>query len=139
MALLEMMLKTLSEELRLGVYPQKDKEQTYSLTFTEALEVKIKESEEDVTLFARIGPCPQEKREELFTHLMKANFLGQGTGGACIGFDEAENSLTLSWILPYDMDYKTLRNAIEDFVNYVDYWKTELAAHKRKIEEDRLG
>ena len=57
---------------------------------------------------------------------MKANFLGQGTGGAVIGMDPEENLLTLSLLLPYDMNYKMFREALEDFANFLDYWKTEL-------------
>jgi len=138
MALLEILLTQLSDELQLGGKPRKDKEQTYSLGFADALDVKIQERDADVTLFARLAICPEEKREKLFSYLMKANFLGQGTGGSSIGYDESENSLTLSSILPYDLDYKTLRNAIEDFVNYVEYWKTEISEHKRKAEEEKF-
>ena len=65
---------------------------------------------------------------------MKANFLGQGTGDATIGLDENENFLTLSLVLPYDMNYKMFKDALEDFVNYLDYWKEELIRHKKAAE-----
>ena len=94
--MLETLLKTLIEELHLEILPKKDEQQFYSFFLNPELEIKIKELDPGIVIFAKIGPCPQIKKEDLFSYLMKANFLGQGTGGATIGFDEKENFLTLS-------------------------------------------
>ena len=68
-------------------------------------------------------------------YLMKANLLGQGTGGATLAMDENENFLTLSLVLPYDMNYKTFKDALEDFANYLDFWKAELIRHQKTAEQ----
>lgn len=133
--MLETLLKTLNEELKLEAVLKMDKEQYYPVLLNPELEVKIKELDPGTLFFAKIGPCPKLKREELFTYLMKANFLGQGTGGASIGFNESENCLTLSLVLPYDLNYKLFRDALEDFVNYIDYWKAEIIRHQKTAEE----
>ena len=125
--MLDMLLKSLIEDLKWSEIPKKG--DFYPLPVNPETEVKVKELDPGVLFFATLGPCPTIKREDLFIYLMKANFLGQGTGGASIGLDESENSLTLSLVLPYDMNYKTFRDAVEDFVNYVDYWKAELEKH----------
>jgi len=65
---------------------------------------------------------------------MKANFLGQGTGGAVIGLDAEEKFLTLSLALPYDMNYRSFKGAVEDFANYVDYWREDLIRHQKAAE-----
>lgn len=136
--MLEMLIKTLSEELDLKGPFQMDKQQYYSIVLTPECTVKVKELDPGTLFYAPIGPCPKLKREDLFIHLMKANFLGQGTGGGSIGFDENENCLTLSLILPYDLNYKLFRDALEDFVNYIDYWKAELIRHQKTAEETIL-
>jgi|SRR5579862_4506962 len=133
--MLETFLKTLHEELKLEAPPKMDRQQYYCFSLNPELEIKVKELDPGTLFFARIGPCPQLKKEELFSHLMKANFLGQGTGGSSIGFDESENCLTLSSFLPYDLNYKLFRDALEDFVNYIDYWKAELIRHQKTAEE----
>lgn len=133
--MLEMHLKQLTDELNLNSKPQLDKDRFFVLTFNSELTLKLKEHDPGLALFAQIGPCPQMKREELFSYLMRANFLGQGTGGATLALDGTESFLTLSSILPYDMNYKMFRDAVEDFANYVDYWKTELIQHKEKSSD----
>lgn len=133
----ETILKRLCEELKLQT-PAMDKQQYYALQLNPELEVKIKELDSGTLFFSKIGPCPELKKEDLFIYLMKANFLGQGTGGASIGFDESENCLTLSSVLPYDMNYQLFRDALEDFVNYTDYWKAELIRHQMAAQETLL-
>ena len=124
--MLEMHLKQLSEEFDLPMRPHLDKDKFFVLSFNPDLTIKLKEEDPGLILFAQIGATPQVKKEEFFSYVMRANFLGQGTGGATIGLDETESFLTLSSVLPYDMNYKMFRDTVEDFANYVDYWKTEL-------------
>ena len=64
--------------------------------------------------------------ENFFMHLMKANFLGQGTGGSIISLDPEEKLLTLSLRMNYEVNYKIFRDKLEDFLNYIEYWKKEI-------------
>ena len=134
--MLEQHLKTLSEELELGAVPEKEAGNIYQLQLNSQIKITLQEMDPGISFWSRIGPCPLVKKEDLFILLMKANFLGQGTGGACIGLDENENFLTLSSILPYDMNYKLFKDALEDFANYLDYWREELIRHKQAAEEN---
>ncbi len=65
-------------------------------------------------------------KETLFIYLMKANFIGQGTGGGVIALDPDEKFLTLSLIIPYEVNYRIFRDRLEDFINYLEFWKSEL-------------
>lgn len=130
--MLETLLKTLSKELELEEVPQKQQGNAYPLRLNPELLVTVYEREVGFAFWGRIGPCPMMRREELFIALMKANFLGQGTGGASIGLDENENFLTLSSTFAYDMNYKMFKDALEDFVNYLDYWREELIRHTKR-------
>ncbi len=124
--MLEENLKRLAEDLELPPFPPKDKNSCYTLTLAEDLEVSIKKIHEGIAIFSNVAPLLLQKKEEAFIYLMKANLLGQGTGNQTIGIDPEEKCLTLSCIIPYDMDYKEFKEKLEDFVNYLDYWRLEL-------------
>lgn len=136
--MLEQLLNTLSEQLEMEAPPKKAEDGLYHLELNPQMEIAFKQLDPGIALWAKIGPCPLVKREELFILLMKANFLGQGTGGAVIALDENENFLTLSLVLPYDMNYKMFKESLEDFTNYLDYWREELLRHKKAAEENIL-
>jgi len=40
--------------------------------------------------------------------------------------------LTLSHGFPYEMNYQGFKESIEDFVNYVVYWREEVAKFERE-------
>ncbi len=103
------------------------------LVFRNDLWVDMREEATGVLLQSPIGPCPKERREELFLILMKANYLGQGTAGARIGMDGSEKTLTLSVFFPYELNYEMLRMHLEDFLNYLTYWRVEVGEFGQKL------
>ena len=132
--MLEQYLQNLCSDLELPSPAPKDENKQYFLMLPPQIKVSLKELDPGYYLHATIGPCPTLKKEDLFIFLMKANFLGQGTGGSTIGLSDDENFLTLSLAIPYDMNYKSFRDTIEDFTNYIDYWKDELMRHQKAAE-----
>jgi hypothetical protein len=136
--MLEQLIQKIVDDLEMGEMPQKLEGNVYPLQINPEMKIHLCELDPGVSFWAKIGPCPTAKKEELFILLMKANFLGQGTGGSTIALDENENFLTLSSVLPYDMSYKTLKDALEDFTNYLAYWREELLFHKKAAEENIL-
>jgi hypothetical protein len=124
---LERLIEMLSAELKLPALPQKDKNGCYQLKINPSITVSAKELDPGVFIHAQILPVPKEgNKEALFIHLMKANLLGQGTGGAAIGIDSSEKFFTLSQSLSFEVNYKTFHETLEDFLNYIDYWKEEV-------------
>ncbi|MBP9842135.1 MAG: type III secretion system chaperone [Simkaniaceae bacterium] len=89
-------------------------------------EIAIQELGRGVRFFSHFRALPEKKHEALFAFLMKANFLGQGTGGAAIGIDKQEKYLTLSLDLPYEVNYEIVREKLEDYINFMDYWADEI-------------
>lgn len=136
--MIEQHLKTLCEDLEIESVPQKEKGDIYTFPLNPQVTIAIHELDPGLAFSGKIGACPTKKKEELFIQLMKANFLGQGTGGAAIALDESENFLTLSSVLPYDMNYKMFKDALEDFANHLDYWKEEVVKHQKLAEESIL-
>lgn len=132
MEMLELLLRQLSEEFSLGVPPERSKENTYPLTLSPRMQIDIQPLDPGLAFSAPLEPLQDSKREELFIYLMRANFLGQGTGEGVISLDPDEKLLTLSLVVPYDVDYKTFKSDLENFANYVDFWRQELAYFKSK-------
>lgn len=130
-------LQQLAEDLKLDSIPPKE-DQGYMLPLNSKTTLLIRELSPGVFVSAPICPCPKEKKESLLSLLMKANFLGQGTLGAVIGLDKDEKFLTLSLDLPYDMNYRSFREMVEDFANILDYWKEEIRHHQEAAKNQPL-
>ncbi len=127
--MLKSFLEKISDELKLGPTVKEDK--TFSVAFSKETVVKFSDLYPGVEMKSVIGACPKGKREDLFIYLMRANLLGQGTGGCRIGLDESENHLTLSLGLPYEMKYDAFKIAIENFINHLVYWRDCIAKFER--------
>ena len=113
----------------LELTPHKDKNGSCLLSIGESLKIRIKNLNPGTYFASQIAPCPKVKREDLFIYLMKANLFGQGTLGAALGISADETTITLSIVLPYEMDYPSFKGAVEDFANIIDYWKQEIDQH----------
>ena len=137
-AMLEENLKRLAEDLELPPFPPKDSNSCVLLPLAKDLMVSIKALRSGLAFFASVAPAPLQKKEEAFMYFMKANLLGQGTGDQVLGLDPEEKSLTLSCVIPYDMDYKEFKEKIEDFANYLDYWRLEAKKLQEAAQESIL-
>ena len=136
--MLERHLRQLTDDLELDPVGPKNREGFYDLPLLPGLTLSLKELDPGFYILCPIILCPVEKREALFIHLMKANFLGLATGGAAIGLDTEEKFLTLSHAIPYDVNYKSFKETIEDFANYLDFWQQEVTRHQKAAEEGIL-
>ncbi len=133
--MLERHLRQLTEDLEQEFPLKQDERKMFQLQLGPKMQVSVKELDSGYFFFSQIGPLPAKKREELFILLMKANFLGQGTGGSTIGLDEEEKFLTLSLAIPYEMNYKMFKETVEDFANFVGFWREELVRHQAEAEK----
>lgn len=130
--MLQQFINQICAELHLDA-PQKINEQkTFTLALNKDVHLKLKELNPGISMQADISLCPEKKKEELFLFLMRANFLGQGTAGARIGLDRDEKFLTLSLGLPYELNYQSFKEYLEDFVNYLIYWRDQIAKFERE-------
>ncbi|MBS0656517.1 MAG: type III secretion system chaperone [Verrucomicrobia bacterium] len=77
-------------------------------------------------LSATIGSPPTEKREQFFTQMLRGNLFGQATRHAFLGLDETGNNITLQRYHPETATYREFLDAIEDFINAIDFWKNEI-------------
>ena len=129
--MLNNLLPQLSQEFNLGSLAPPDEQKNHHLTIG-ALNIALKDLSPGFYFSSDIGPLPEKKKEDFLMRLMKANFLGQVTGGASLGLKEDESCLTLSLSLPYEMNYRAFKDSLEEFINFVDYWKKEIVIHEEK-------
>jgi hypothetical protein len=132
--ILKTLLEQLCQELGLGTIPPMDENKFHNLKIS-SLDISMKDLDPGFYFASNIGPLPKKKKEDFLMLLMKANFLGQGTGGATLGLKEDESFLTLSLSLPYDMNYKVFKDSLEEFGNFVDYWKKETVRYEIEAEK----
>jgi hypothetical protein len=132
--ILKTLLEQLCEELGLGAVPPVDELKFYHFKIS-SFDIVMKDLDPGFYFSSNIGPLPKKKKEDFLMLLMKANFLGQGTGGATLGLKEDESFLTLSLSLPYEMNYKAFKDSLEDFVNFAQYWKKETVRFEAEAEK----
>lgn len=119
----------LFKDLGLGTPPPFEKDGSKKVQIS-TITIDMLEKDGAIQLSALIAPPPTKEKEEFLLTLMKANFLGQGTGGGVLGLKEDESFLTLSLSLPYEINYGAFKDAVEEFINYLEYWKTETARYE---------
>ncbi len=136
--MLEELLNRLVEDLQIPPLDPKDKNSCYYLSLTDDLEITIQSLKGGYAFFSKVALVPTQKKEEMFLYFMSANLLGQGTGDQVLGIDPEEKFLTLSCVIPYEMNYKEFREKIEDFANYLSYWRTEAAKRVKDAQESIL-
>ncbi|NGX34000.1 MAG: hypothetical protein K1060chlam1_00345 [Candidatus Anoxychlamydiales bacterium] len=130
-------IKKVCEVLKIEL-PTQEKDKSYSIEITKDLEVKIFDLDPGFYFHANIIHLPDEKKEDLFIYLMRANLLGQGTGRCRIGLDMEEKFLTLSYLIDYEVNYIEFKEKLEDFTNYINYWKKEIILHIEKARSSIL-
>ena len=126
---LQNLLDALAKTLELEPAVPSEKEPLTRWKITPSHDLSFGTFDRGFTLNCIIGEPPTRNKEDFYLLLMRANFLGQGTGGHIIGMDKEEKHLTLSSSIPYDVDVKRFKEIVEDFVNFVDYWRGELTRH----------
>lgn len=118
--MLSSFMKQLADDLEMIPCSVKDNKASFRLGW---ISVAIAEEQNHWHFSANIREIPKTSLEKIFAHLLYANLLGQGTGGSVIGIDEKEHYFTLSLSIACTLDYSGFKQRLEEFVNYVTYWK----------------
>ncbi len=130
--MLQEFVKQICSDLKISDVPTVSPKKTVSFVLNPEVSVFLTELDPGISMQAAIAPCPEKKKEDLFMLLMSANFLGQGTAGSRIGLDRQEKLLTLSLGLPYELEYSAFKQHLEDFVNYLVYWRERIAKFEQE-------
>lgn len=124
----EQYLIRLSNDLKLPNFYSIITQGQYRLQLPEIEPIEIFETRENIMMTAPVAELLDGLDEEkLFSYLMYANFLGQGTARSSLSLHPNDKTLILSNYTYVDIDYSYFKDLIEEFFNYVDYMKTHLA------------
>lgn len=103
---------------------------TYALPIDEGITILISEIPNGIIIKCAFVPYPKVREEVFSTQAMLANLFGQGTRGSALGLTNDGNTLTLTQIIDYNIDYKEFKEILEDFINSIDFWCEEALNHK---------
>lgn len=78
-------------------------------------------------LTTHIGQVP-DHRHELLEALLAANFFGDGPGGSNLSRGQDGNVNLTRRLSALNLDFEDLLSALENFVNYAEYWQLKLNA-----------
>jgi hypothetical protein len=123
--MLDSILDDFKKQTNIECIKEKEKE-TYTIKISDTELITVTNLEVGVHFFSIIAPLISGTKEDFFIHLMKANYLGIGTGGSIIGLDPDEKYLTLSYPIHYEVNYRIFYDKLEDFVNYLSFWRYEI-------------
>lgn len=108
-----------------------DKDNYCCLGFDDKIIVHLQYSEvnEILMLFAQLGTIDEDKVNDIYPRLLKANLFWQGTGGATLGVDDETREVLISYQTPIQfMDFPKFQELLEGFINTAELWITTLEA-----------
>jgi hypothetical protein len=124
--MLEAHLKQLSTQFSFPVNFEKNEEGYYQLMLDSSTAISIKELPKGFTCKSTVSALPQGEQEDLLALLMRANYLGQGTKGGILALNETAQTITFFSSLMHEYNFSEFKEKIEEFVNYLNYWKTRI-------------
>lgn len=130
--MLEELIHNLLKDIELDIKPSKLDPLTYRIDLAPDLSVTIKATDPGYYMQIGIDRVPERETETLFLTLMEANLLGQGTGGGVLGISPDGNRIVLSRRILHDLTYREFKEKMEEFVNYVEFWRMEIQSHAEK-------
>jgi hypothetical protein len=129
--MLERWLTQLSQQLDVPMTINQELPKSYLLILNQETHLLLKDLNPGFSCRSLIAPLPQEENlEDLFILCMRANFLGQGTKGAAIAIDPSLQHFLFTLTVTEELTSPLFKETIEDFVNYLNYWKKRIGSRK---------
>ena len=123
---LEEYVKNIHEELGISEKFISDSSGTYVISIDEDTKISVLDNKDlGYYIYADILKLSEGDKETFYVSAMRGNLFGEGTGEAVLGLDAKGETLVLSQLLPSDIDYRNFEYAIEDFCNWIEFWRDE--------------
>lgn len=127
--MLENFMKDIAKELELENPLTSEVPGVYVFPLDEEIKIYISTILQGIYLESTF-PYSSSHQEELFARFLLANLFGGETNGAVLGLTEDGKSVKLSQLIAGSVNYKSFKEALEDFVNIVDFWHEEVLTYK---------
>lgn len=118
----------LQKELELKEPLVGDDESNFALALDESI-INISEAAPGFKLSCSLEELPTQQVEDFLTMMLRGNLFGQATHFAVLGLDESGNKVILQYHYPNKPTYQEFHNAVEDFINVVDFWQNQIKSH----------
>ena len=121
-------LKELGEKIGFDIALDADGTCTLELADGRPLVIQERANLDELDFVSVIGEVPDERRAEVFTDLLSANFYWNGTLGATLSWEPELEQVVLIYPLPYaNATFETLENVFKRFLELQAAWKDRLA------------
>lgn len=118
----------LQKELELKEPLVGNDESSFALGLDEAT-INITDSAPGFKITCTLNTIPTVQIEDFFTLMLRGNLFGQATHFAALGLDESGSKVVLQYYHSNKPTYQEFHNAVEDFINTVDYWQAQIKNH----------
>jgi len=124
----------LEKELELP-YPLGQEGGDYYALLLENTKIIIEKVLQGFQLSANLGEVGEELQESFFTTMLRGNLFAQATDGSFLGLDETGKNAVLQFFHPEKASYREFKEALEDFMNCVDFWNEQIEEHKKNPQQ----
>lgn len=128
--MLKSVLEDFCQSLSIKMPLENAADSSYTLVLNQEMSFVFKNVSPGFCIEAKVGDAPEGTHEDFYIHLMKANYLGQGTGGCTLALTPDTKFVMLVLNLKQDVNAEELKNHLELFANYLDYWRHQLNKYK---------
>lgn len=94
------------------------------------LRIAISTVDNTIVISCSIAPFPKANEEGFATQIMQGNLFGKDTHDSVLGTTIDGNTLTLTHIIDYQVDYKSFKDILQDYINALDYWREQAVAQQ---------
>ncbi|HRW57995.1 MAG TPA: type III secretion system chaperone [Chlamydiales bacterium] len=108
------------------------------MIFSDDIEILFEKKEDQMHFFANILMIDESCEGIILEHVMKGNLLRRGTGKNILGLSDDGKYLTLRNLVSYEESYEDFKNSIEDFINYLLFWKKEIEEITKRAKASTL-
>jgi hypothetical protein len=121
-------LVKLLKELNLGDTSDVRRDESSFTLELAGTEVMLRDEPPGIHFFSKVAEFPEADQEKMCIKLLGANFLGQATKRAGLGLTEDGKYVVANAFYPTIKGYREFHDAVEDFINVVNFWKKEALA-----------
>ena len=130
-------LKALGEKIGFDISLDADGTCTLELADGRPLVIQERANLDELDFVSILGEVPDERRAEVFTALLSANFYWNGTLGATLSWDPGLEQVVIIYPLPLaNATDETLEKVFKRFLELQAAWKDRLAELISKAEDE---
>ena len=95
--------------------------------------IEVPDGEDEFLIYAPVSDAPDHNEEPFYKRILGMNFLGQETGGCCLGIDENDDQIVLAFRQQVsDLAASDFENLVRSFIDTLEVVRSKL----QEVETD---